>query len=538
MSTQTSTQGNGSDLILVVDDTETNRYRTARVLRRAGFRIIEADSAQAALRMVRERQPRLVVLDVNLPDQDGWEVCRQIKGDPSTASVLVLQLSASYVSEADTVRALDGGADGCLTEPVEPPVLVATVRSLLRARNAEEQLRAALAIAQTARDSAEAANRAKDQFLAVLSHELRSPLQGAVAYAHLLRQGNLDEGETTHALEVIERSLRQQVALVNDLLDVSRIAAGKLGIERGPLDLDAVLTSAIEQQQPAAEAKGLRLEYRSLVAREVATVLGDRDRLLQVVVNLVGNAVKFTPEHGTIVLELDRQGPNVVVRVRDTGEGIDSDLLPYIFDPFRQADSSNLRRQGGLGLGLALVRSIVAMHAGTVTAESAGRGRGATFVVRLPAVRSAIRPEVDAVAAHAPAHLDGITVLVVEDDPDARGALRSLLELAGARTHVAGSASEALAAMAREPVDVVVSDIAMPDEDGYSLVSKLRGLQGGDGRRLVTVALTGHASESDRDRALEAGFDAHVSKPIEPDRFVASVASLVADRVTAPDRRV
>jgi signal transduction histidine kinase len=516
-----------SDLILVVDDTDSSRYRTVRVLRRAGFDVIEASSGAETLRVVRECLPRLVVLDVNLPDEDGWEVCRRIKSDPSTASVLVLQLSASYVTEADTVRALEGGADGCLTEPVEPPVLVATVRALLRARSAEEQLRSALVAAQAAREAAESANRAKDQFLAVLSHELRSPLQGAVGWAHLLRQGRLDEAATKHALEVIERSLRQQVGLVNDLLDVSRIIAGKLGIERRPVDMRGVVTSALEQQQPAAEAKRLRIELRVAVDAEGGFVLGDRDRLLQVVVNLVGNAVKFTPDGGAVAIELSRDAGDVVVAVSDTGEGIDVSLLPHVFDPFRQADSSNMRRQGGLGLGLALVRSIVEIHGGSVRAESPGHGRGATFTVRFPAVEASIE-ELPAGRAPSRVHLDGVTVLVVEDDPDARGALRILLELAGARARVAGSASEALATIAREPIDVVISDIAMPGEDGYSLVSKLRECQPNGGRRIVTVALTGHASERDRDRALEAGFDAHVGKPVEPESFVASVASLIA----------
>jgi signal transduction histidine kinase len=516
-----------NDLVLVVDDTDTSRYRTTRVLRRAGFDVIEATNAADALQRVRECLPRLVVLDVGLPDQDGWEVCRRIKDDPQTASVLVLQLSASYVTEADTVRALEGCADGCLTEPVEPPVLVATVRALLRARSAEEQLRSALAAAQAAREAAEAANHAKDQFLAVLSHELRSPLQGAVGWAHLLRQGRLDAAATNHALEVIERSLRQQVGLVNDLLDVSRIIAGKLGIERRPVDLHDVVTSACEQQQPAAEVKRLRVEPR--VADAVVCVLGDRDRLLQVVVNLIGNAVKFTPDGGHIVIELSSDDGDAVLRVRDTGEGIDPSLLPHVFDPFRQADSSNMRRQGGLGLGLALVHSIVEMHGGSVQAESDGRGRGATFTVRLPAIE-AVAAGVPERSAPRPVQLDGVSVLVVEDDPDARGALRILLELAGAHAHVVASAAEALAAIAREPFDVVISDIAMPGEDGYSLIAKMRARQPQDGRRLVTVALTGHASDRDRDRALEAGFDAHVGKPVEPDSFVASVASLVADR--------
>ena len=486
--------------------------------------------ATEALQLLRERSPRLVVLDVNLPDIDGWQICRRIKADPTTAATLVLQLSASYVTEADTVRALEGGADGCLTEPVEPPVLVATVRALLRARDAEEQLRAALSREQAAREAAETANRAKDQFLAVLSHELRSPLQGVMGWAHLLRQGRLDDAGTKHALEVIDRSLRQQVALVNDLLDVSRVIAGKLSIERRAVDLRGIVRNALEEHQLSAEAKRVRIEQPGGIDEAGTTVMGDRQRLQQVIGNLVGNAVKFTPERGRIMVELRREADELIVSVQDTGEGIDPAILPHVFDPFRQGDSSNLRRQGGLGLGLALVRSIVGMHGGSVRATSDGRGQGATFEVRLPSVTMVAEPDVARPRSFGGAQLDGVNVLIVEDDPDARSALRVVLELAGARAHVADSAAEAVAAMSREPVDVVVSDIAMPDEDGYSLVSKLRALDASGRGRLVAVALTGYASDHDRERALSAGFDAHVSKPVEPEAFVASVASLVADR--------
>ena len=521
------------DLVLVVDDNDAKLYRGTRVLRGAGFEVLEARRGAEALRIAREQSPRLVVLDIKLPDIDGWEVCRRLKNDPTTSAILVLQMSATYVSEADTVRALEGGADACLTEPVEPPVLVATVRALLRARNAEEAMRAALVREQAAREAAETANRAKDQFLAVLSHELRSPLQGVMGWTHLLRQGRLDAPASKHALEVIDRSLRQQVALVNDLLDVSRVIAGKLGIDRRVVDLGGIVRNALEEHQLSAEAKRVKLTLRADGSEGVARVMGDRQRLQQVVGNLVGNAVKFTPEGGDVVIELRRDQGEVVIEVRDTGEGIDQTILPHVFDPFRQADSSNLRRQGGLGLGLALVQSIVGMHGGTVRAISPGRGQGATFTVRLPAVEASIEPEVT-VARGARAQLDGVNVLIVEDDPDARSALRVVLELAGARARIASSAAEAVTAMESEPPDVVVSDIAMPDEDGYSLVSKLRALDRSGGQ-LVTVALTGHASDLDRDLALRAGFDAHVGKPVDPEALVASVASLVAMRAAADE---
>src|SRR5215475_4572848 len=278
-------------LLLVVDDNETARYGKCRILRQAGFEVIEAADGTDALRLVKERKPRLVLLDVKLPDVDGWAVCGEIKGDPSTESVLVLQMSATFVREDDTVRSLEGGADGCLTEPCDPLVLVATIRALLRARRAEDELREALAREQGLRGAAEAANRAKDEFLATLSHELRSPLSAILTWASLLRTGRLDQRRTKQAVEAIERNTRLQVRLIEDLLDVSRIISGKMRLEFTLVDLGAVVEAALDSVREAASAKGVRIE--STADPSLGPVSGDAARLQQVVWNLLSNALKF-----------------------------------------------------------------------------------------------------------------------------------------------------------------------------------------------------------------------------------------------------
>ncbi|HZP40218.1 MAG TPA: ATP-binding protein, partial [Candidatus Binatia bacterium] len=356
--------------VLVVDDNELARYGKSRILRRAGFDVSEAATGEEAMRSVAARPPRLVVLDVNLPDIDGWEICRRIKADPATASVLVLQVSATYVREEDTVRALEGGADACLTEPIEGPVLVATVKALLRARQAEDALRDALAREQAAREAAEAANRTKDEFLAALSHELRSPLTAILTWVTLLRGSGLDEERKARALDTIERNTRLQAKLIDDLLDVSRIISGKMRLDVALVDLVRVVEDPLEAVRPAAEAKGVALE--ALVDAGIGPVLGDAGRLQQVVWNLLSNAVKFTPKGGRVRVSLGEAGSQARIRVSDSGRGIEPEFLPHVFERFRQADSSTTRAEGGLGLGLAIVRHLVELHGGTVEVESPG----------------------------------------------------------------------------------------------------------------------------------------------------------------------
>jgi signal transduction histidine kinase len=521
-------------LVLVVDDNDLARYAKLRTLRAAGFATIESGTGTEAMRLVAERKPRVVVLDVHLPDIDGWSVCRNLKSDPDTASTLVLQVSATFVTEEDTVRALDGGADACLTEPLEGPVLVATVRALIRARTAEDALRAALAREQSARNAAEAANRAKDEFLALLSHEVRTPLGAILSWVTLLRQIPPDETLLTRGLEAIERNTRVQVKMIEDLLDVSRIVTGKSRLEVALVDLTSVIEAALENVQSSAIAKAIRID--TFLDPALGLVLGDPTRLQQVAWNLVSNAVKFTPKGGWIEIRAERSASHAVLSFTDSGRGIDGDFLPFIFDRFRQADSSTTRREGGLGLGLAIVRHIVELHGGTVEAQSAGVGQGATFTVRLPItpVRDEAQPPAALRArsltseAISPAALARRDVLVVDDDRDAREAVGAVFESAGARVRLAGSVGEALGAVRDSGMpDVIVSDIAMPDADGFSLIRELRQAEAVGGARVRALALTAYAGEHANDRIHEAGFDDYLAKPIDAGVLIAAVARLV-----------
>ncbi len=521
-----ATSATSAPEVLVVDDNETARYTKVRILRQSGYQVREAANGADALRAVQEHAPRLVLLDVQLPDVNGWEVCRRIKAAPETASVLVLQVSATYVSEGDTVRALDGGADACLTEPIEPPVLVATVRALLRARQAEDELREVLAREQTIRAAAEAANRTKDEFLATLSHELRSPLGAMLLWLTLLRSGRLDAAKQTRALEAIERNARLQAKLIEDLLDVSRIISGKLRIELSLIELAPIVEAAIENIRPAADAKEIAVE--TIVDADVGRISGDATRLQQVVWNLLSNAVKFTPKRGHVTVEVGRARSAAEIRVSDSGRGIDPAVLPHIFERFHQADSSSTRAESGLGLGLAIVRHIVEMHGGTVDASSAGIGKGATFVVTLPlpALQSRVEGTPLALAAPAPAgdSLGGARVLVLDDEADARDSIAVVLESNGAAVQVAASVPAALALARTTPPDVIVSDIAMPGQDGFAFMRCLRELPGAS---IPALALTAYADTESNARVIAAGYEECLAKPIEAETLVAAVERLV-----------
>jgi len=513
--------------VLVVDDNEVSRYSRSRILRQAGFEVVEAASGNEMLRAVETEKPRIVLLDVNLPDINGWELCRRIKADPATASVLVLQISATYVQHSDTVRALEGGADACLTEPVEPSVLLATVRALLRARVAEDAMREALAREKLARATAEAANHSKDEFLATLSHELRSPLGAILNWTTLLRRGALDGPQAERALESIERNARHQVKLIEDLLDVSRIVTGKMRLDLKLIDPVAILEAALEVVRPAAEAKGVTLD--ASLAADVGPIIADADRFQQIVFNLLSNAVKFTPRDGRVEMQLERAASNARIAVRDTGQGIAPELLPHIFERFRQADPNG---GVGLGLGLAIVRHLIELHGGTVSATSPGVGDGATFVLEIPL------PAVPATAAYrrARAHdvpafdvpaLRGARLLVVDDDADARDAISAVLDEAGASTTAVGSVREALAFVEHTRPDVIVSDITLPDADGYELIRLVRAMPSGRGADIPALALTGHARPEDQRRVLAAGYQGYLAKPIEPAELLTALANLV-----------
>jgi PAS domain S-box-containing protein len=400
--------------------------------------------------------------------------------------------------------------------------------------------RTALAIDNArAYEQLQAANQLKDEFLATLSHELRTPLNAILGYSRMLRAGILKEERKEQALETVERNATSLTQMVEDVLDVSRIAAGKIRLHVQPVDLAVVLRDALATVTPAAEAKGVRLE--SILEPHVGPVSGDPDRLQQVIWNLLSNAVKFTPRDGRVQLRLQRVNSHVEVSVSDTGIGIREDFLPHLFERFRQGDSTTTRIHGGLGLGLAIARRIVELHGGRIAALSPGEGRGATFRVELPAM--IVHAEVDSsprVHPHSEARgaaaefptLPDICVLVVDDDPDALGLVREILESAGARVRTATSARSALESIEESVPDVMVSDLGMPGMDGYELIQRIRQAEG-PARELPTAALTAYARSEDRAKALRLGFEMHLSKPIDPSELIAAVASLARRRGVA-----
>ena len=389
---------------------------------------------------------------------------------------------------------------------------------------------AALAL-ENARLYAEArdANRAKDEFLATLSHELRTPLTAMLGWVRMLQSGTLDEATSARALRVIDRNTKLQAQLIDDLLDVSRIVTGKLSLELKAVDVGAVVETAIDAVTPAALAKSVELERR--VAPAAGPAWADPHRLQQVVWNLLSNAVKFTPSGGRVTVAVERDDPHVVVRVDDTGQGIAPEFLPYIFDRFRQADSTTTRAHGGLGLGLAIVHHLVTLHRGTVTAASEGPDRGATFTVRLPLapLRTAARfTSGAAIGVDRLPALTGVRVLVVDDDADARDLVTAVLGQSGAEVVTASSTVEALDVLARARPHVLVSDLSMPGDDGYALLQRVRALGLDHDGWVPAVALTAFARAEDRARALAAGYAVHVSKPVEPDELVEVVARLAS----------
>jgi signal transduction histidine kinase/ActR/RegA family two-component response regulator len=383
---------------------------------------------------------------------------------------------------------------------------------------------------QKARIQAEEANRTKDEFLATVSHELRTPLNAIVGWCGMLRSGRLDQPTIDRAIEIIDRNAKVQAQLIEDILDVSRIITGKLGLDVRPVELAQIVEAAVDSVRLAAEAKGIRVQ--SLLDPRTGPVAGDPNRLQQIVWNLLSNAVKFTAKGGQVQIQLRAIDARVEIIVSDTGQGISNEFLPYVFDQFRQADSATTRRFGGLGLGLAIVRHLVELHGGTIHAESAGIGQGATFTVRLPVMigtEPTNEPGEYATAgqsADARLSLRGLRVLAVDDEADARELLAAMLSKCDVQVKVTASASEALEVLADWQPDVLISDIEMPDIDGYSLIRRVRELEAHRGGQIPAVALTAHARVEDRLRALRAGFQIHVSKPVEPTELAIVLATL------------
>jgi PAS domain S-box-containing protein len=646
--------------ILNVDDNEIGLYTKTRILRQAGFDVIEAANGMDALQAVRTQHPDLVLLDLQLPDVDGFEVCRRIKSDPASARLPVLHITATAGIAPDSeASSAESGADIFLQQPVEPQEIITVVRTLLRLRttelglaeseerlrlaieganiatwdidlrdgsahfsrelygflgrtpvggpakwelwldqihaddrvavlqamdrarktgerfshehrivrrddgaecwlasygrvhrdehgeptrfmgialditarkHAEQQRERVLRLEKAARTEAENLARLKDEFLATLSHELRSPMSAILGWLHLMRSGRLDAEQQTKAIETIERNAQLQNKLINDLLDISRVIAGKLDLKREPVRMQDIIDRAVESVQVAAHTKAVRI---STELQQVPEVHYDAARMQQVFVNLLSNAIKFTPEGGTVEIIGRRNGDRYDISVRDNGEGISPELLPHLFERFRQADGSTTRRHGGLGLGLAIVRHLVELHKGTVQASSEGKGKGATFTVRLPLTaapsgnRSGADGPFNEVAHHRNRNaLKGARILVTDDEPSARALMSQVLMSEGADVMTAENASQALEICVRWRPALVVLDIGMPSVDGYSLLQQIR--ESVHSNSIPAIAVTGYAQEEDRRRALNAGFQVHITKPFDVDEIVAKIARLLS----------
>jgi PAS domain S-box-containing protein len=586
---------------------------------------------------------------VQLPDMNGTELCRRLKTDPVTAAIIVVNTSAAFRGGSDYVHGLNQGADAYLVEPVDPEILVATLRALLRTRRAEDAVRLAarewqltfaaisdgacfvdreggitrcnarfggllgvagdlvgrsirdlleplfgaaarkfdmtlsggrcerevqagprwlrvsatpvpselgdtagsvwivtdiserkrveeisarmLLLEQNARSEAEAANRTKDEFLAVLSHELRTPLTSMLGWLRMLRTRRLDPAGVDRAYEVLERSTRLQAQIVEDLLDVSRVISGKMILALSPTSLVAIVDAAVETFRSAAAAK--RLTVTTDVDRG-ARLVADAGRLQQVFVNLIANAVKFTPTGGRIHIRADSEPNRIVVAVTDTGRGIAPDILPYIFEPFRQAEGAHRRVHTGLGLGLAIVRHLVELHGGSVSVASPGPDQGSTFTITLPADILPNAVASDGLEGRDPrgADLRGLRVLVVEDEGDTRDILDVLLRESGADVVAVADADTALRALQSRPPDVLISDIGMPEVDGYDLIRQVRRLSPESGGRTPAIALTAFAHGSDHREALRAGYDRHLAKPVDAVTLTRTVRDVLYTRAS------
>ncbi|MFJ5382379.1 response regulator [Cupriavidus sp. CER94] len=642
--------GASDSLVLVVDDNPVTRYATVRVLTAAGYRTIEAESGQEALQLA-DTSVSAVVLDVNLPDIDGFQVCRMLRDRPQTATVPVVHLSATYVADYDKVRGLDAGASAYLVHPAEPGVLVATIASLLRASAAERSMResearfraiyhqaiggictldlagrfvdvnpamltmlkrtdaelvgqpvAAFAPAayrdkiaeatgharvdgwqgtfpledalgetmhlewsispvletgvkvavvsnitdhinlerqreqliereQAARAAVERLNRMKDDFIAILSHELRNPLNVISVWTHVLAR-HIDTEEGRRGLAAVERNVAIQRRLVADLVDVSMLNVGKMKLERERANVAEVVRGALDTMQAQAAERQIKLELHLAPATAESAWL-DAARFQQILWNLVSNAIKFSPEDGTVRIDVSSDTDYLHVRVIDNGRGIPADFLPLLFDRFTQSEDTNRRKHGGLGLGLAIVKHLSEMHGGTVRAFSAGAGLGATFEVTIP-LADAGAPEVPAATEAVPAlqqsvPLTALDVLVVEDDADAAAALSAILTEYGARVRTARDCEEALDEVARVTPDLVISDIGLPGRDGNDLIREIRVREAVEAlQRVPAVALTAFTRQQDRRAAIESGFDAVCGKPLRLQELMDAIETAMA----------
>jgi len=574
--------------ILIVDDYPENLLALEAILQVTGHRIVRAQSGREALKALLAQDFAVVLMDVAMPGLDGYETATLIRGRERSRLTPIIFLTANNKADAHVFKGYAVGAVDYLFKPFVPEVLLSKVNvfvelysaqallktqtaALMRSRSemeqrvvertrdlnaanralqaeiaerrrAEDERAALFEREQAARVAAEAMNRMKDEFLGTLSHELRTPLNAILGWTHMLEVGKRDEATILRATRVIKNNAQAQTQLVADILDVSRIISGKMQLYIGAVDMREVIEKTLETLQPAADAKGISLETEW---NGVGSLLADQDRLQQVMWNLLSNAIKFTPKGGHVHVGLELTAEDLRIVVADDGQGIDADFLPHVFDRFRQADSTMARPHGGLGLGMAIVRHLIELHGGTITVASDGIGKGATFVVTLPvrppAAEAVPQIEQRSVSRDSTAvshvSLDGISVLVVDDEPDAREVLALVLEERGAKVTAVQSAAAALRVLKRSVPDVLVSDVGMPGVDGHALIRQVRSLPESEGGQIPAVALTAYATSGDSAKAIAAGFTRHVTKPIVPSEIVEIVAMLAEPR-RSPDARV
>jgi signal transduction histidine kinase len=515
----------GTGIILVVDDQTPIRYSVRRFLEHARFEVREAASGGEALESARRSpRPDAVVLDVKLPDVNGYEVCRRLKADPETCDLPVIHLTASYADDVSKARGLEGGADAYLTHPVEPHVLVATIRALLRLKRSREALAELLQKEKEARRTADEAllkaeflneelrraDRAKERFLAMLAHELRNPLEPIVTAAHVIATAESGAERRERARDVIVRQVRQMARLIDDLLDVSRINSGRIELKKETVELGALLAQITSDYRGQLEQRGLAL--RVAVKDAPLWLEADAARLAQVIGNLLHNAAKFTPAGGSVSIEAAPEGESARVTVTDTGIGMSEDTLAGLFVPFTQADRSLDRSLGGLGLGLTLARGLVTLHGGTIEASSGGEGRGSTLTLCIPLAKTPGAPRDQ--RREDPGNRRPLSVLLVEDNVDTATALADFLELGGHTTRVVYSGTEVLAVARELRPDVVLCDLGLPGMDGFGVAAVLR--RSPETATAFLVALSGYGHEDDRARAKASGFDMHLTKPVDP----------------------
>lgn len=545
--------------ILLVDDHPENLLALEAILKDLDCILVKAHSGREALRHLLDREFALILLDAAMPEMDGFETASLVRSREKTRETPIIFLTANYTSDNQMFKGYAVGAVDYILKPYSPEVLRSKVnafvelyvkrqalkeeaRALREARDTlEERIRErtaelaeankALAVMlqreKAARGAAESISRLKDDFLATLSHELRTPMNAILGWAHMLESGAMSQEKVTRAASVIKSNSKAQVQLIEELLDVSRMIGGRIALTLETVDVRSIVDAVLESARPDAESKGLRLAA-SLGA--VPPLVADKGRLRQIVWNIVSNALKFTPQGGEIHVHLSEAAGEVNIAVRDTGIGIDPAFLPRVFERFSQADSSSTRAHGGLGLGMAIVHHLVDLHGGAVRVESPGANLGATFTIRLP--MRAPAGETGVVASGAAVDdtridelpsLEGVAVIVVDDDPHAREVIATILSARGARVTATGSARQALEAIATELPDVIVSDIAMPGEDGYSLMRKIRALDPDRGGQIPAIAVTAYASARDSLAALAAGFHRHLPKPVVPAELVNAV---------------